>query len=170
MRDLQRREQVLASAVAAGKIPESRKDHYTRLWDANPERTEQLLALAASVPAHLLADLAPAASAAAEAASEEQVTTWTHELFPETARELVVMDGEVIGTGYATPPEQRAQAKVAPPVARTSPPERGYRSPPSSPAAAISFSPDDVKAWSRMLFPDAPKEGDPLPLIVECND
>jgi hypothetical protein len=83
----------------------------------------------------------------------------------------VVMDGETVGYGYTTPPEQRA-LDPPPTQARTSPqPERAPA--PSAPLAAATFGAEDVKAWSRMLFPDAP--GNRLapgeqPLIVECND
>lgn len=36
-----RRDTVLASAVEAGKFPPSRLEHWTRLWDADPEGTEK---------------------------------------------------------------------------------------------------------------------------------
>jgi hypothetical protein len=38
-----RKENILASAVKDGKIPPSRKDHYAKMYDADPEGTEQLL-------------------------------------------------------------------------------------------------------------------------------
>lgn len=36
-----RRDQVLAAAVEAGKFPPSRLEHWTKLWDADPEGTER---------------------------------------------------------------------------------------------------------------------------------
>ena len=38
------RDQVIAAAVQAGKFPPARKDHWVRLWDADPEGTRQVLA------------------------------------------------------------------------------------------------------------------------------
>jgi hypothetical protein len=37
------RNRVLASAVKEGRIPPSRKEHYNRLWDQDPEGTKKLL-------------------------------------------------------------------------------------------------------------------------------
>jgi hypothetical protein len=45
------RERLLAAAVAVGKFPESRVDHYRLLYDRDPKGTEQLIdALAAVLP------------------------------------------------------------------------------------------------------------------------
>lgn len=38
-----RKESILAAAVKDGKVPPSRKDHYAKMYDADPEGTEQLL-------------------------------------------------------------------------------------------------------------------------------
>jgi hypothetical protein len=172
MRDVQRREQVLASAVAAGLFSAARAEHYRGLWDADPETTERLLDVMVGVPATLLVE-PPAPTAHEVAAAEaEMVTGWTRQLFPET-RQPVLMEGEVVGYGLASPPSER-RAEIAPPQARTtSPAEINSSAPPASPAAA-TFTPGDVKVWSRALFPDAPgnvlAEGAPPPLIVDCND
>jgi ATP-dependent Clp endopeptidase proteolytic subunit ClpP len=37
------RDQVIANAVSEGKFPHARKDHWTRLWDADPEGTRQVI-------------------------------------------------------------------------------------------------------------------------------
>jgi len=37
------RDQVVAAAISAGKFPPARKDHWVRLWDADPEGTRQVL-------------------------------------------------------------------------------------------------------------------------------
>lgn len=37
------RDQVIATAVADGKFPQARKDHWQRIWDADPEGTRQVI-------------------------------------------------------------------------------------------------------------------------------
>jgi hypothetical protein len=163
MLDLQRREQVLASAVAAGKFPESRREHYARMWDADPERTEALIDATVGVPAALLSASRPTPARNVAAAEAETVTAWTRQLFPET-RVPVVMDGDVVGYGYDRPPGPAPPAPSPPPETSPAPPAA---------SAAATFAPGDVKVWSKQLFPDAPGnalEGKALPLIVDCND
>jgi hypothetical protein len=38
------RDQVVAEAIADGKFPPARREHWTRLWDADPEGTRQVIA------------------------------------------------------------------------------------------------------------------------------
>ena len=38
------RDDVISAAVRAGKFPRARVDHWTRLWDADPEGTRQVIA------------------------------------------------------------------------------------------------------------------------------
>lgn len=44
MRLEERRERFINEAIAAGKIPEGRGDHYRRAWNENPVAAERLLA------------------------------------------------------------------------------------------------------------------------------
>jgi hypothetical protein len=169
MLDTQHRESVLDKAMAAGKFPQARRAHYAALFDRDPDGIERLLDVMEGIPPQLLAF----------ASGEQQtVTDWTRQLFPETRPQQIVLDGEPVGVGYTAPPEARAQpstpAHVQQPTAAhvrpTPPPERATSEPPAAPAAAGTFGAGDVDAWSRELFPDALRPGDPIPLIVDCND
>ena len=57
------RAQVLDRAVAEGKFPASRRAHYERLWDADPEGTE---AFVASLEPSIVAESGSATTAAPE--------------------------------------------------------------------------------------------------------
>jgi hypothetical protein len=48
-RDKDTRDRLIAAAVQSGKIPPARKDHYAKMYDADPEGTKTLLAEMASV-------------------------------------------------------------------------------------------------------------------------
>jgi hypothetical protein len=38
------RDEVIAAAVRDGKFPPARKEHYVRIWDADPEGARQIIA------------------------------------------------------------------------------------------------------------------------------
>jgi hypothetical protein len=65
------RDRLLASAVVEGRFPPSRAEHYERLYDADPEGTQQLVASLAPglVPVDERGG-APAATAAADVSNE----------------------------------------------------------------------------------------------------
>ena len=168
MLDTQYREHVLDKAMAAGKFPQTRRAYYTSMFDRDPKGTEAFLTLLGGVPPHLLGTT-PAPDALASA-DQETVANWTRQLFPETRPQPVVMDGKVVGVGYTTRSAALSAGALNPWHVRTSPPPERAPEPPVGPAAAATFGPGDVDAWSRQLFPEAAREGDPIPLIIECND
>jgi len=167
MLDTQYREYVLDKAMAAGKFPQARRSHYAALLDRDPEGTERLLDVMEGFPPQLLG--AAVGASTLPSGEQQTVTTWTRQLFPETRPQPVVMNGELVGVGYASPPAARTEPP-APTHARTSPPPERAPEPPAAPAAAGTFGPGDVDAWSRQLFPEALRPGDPIPLIIDCND
>lgn len=65
------RDQVLSKAMADGKFPPARRDHYARLWDADPEGTRALVAALApnliptSLSGHMGSDEAASEAAVA---------------------------------------------------------------------------------------------------------
>lgn len=128
MVDTQRREQLLAEAVRAGKFTAQRAEHYRQLYDSDPAGTEQVLAALAPVGNAITA---AAVLAGAPAAVLAEVPPYPRELFPELVRR-----------------ERRA----APPAAAE--PAAAEHVRPGAPPAEASIRDEQVARWSAELFPE----------------
>lgn len=72
------RDQVIAAAVQAGKFAPSRKEHWARLWDADPEGTRQVLA-------GLQANVVPVEATGYAGGEDEEFNAEFRQLFPPTS-------------------------------------------------------------------------------------
>jgi hypothetical protein len=91
------REAVLDEAVRAGKFSPARKEHYRRLYDADPVGTEQVLALlASSLPVGELGHAGPLDTARppqARAADSGYPREWLNGM-PSSTRGRVTVAGD----------------------------------------------------------------------------
>jgi hypothetical protein len=162
-----RRERVLDQAIASGKFPEARRQHYRNSWDRDPAGTEQVIAGLVGVP--LLASIAQSEAQPQRTPDEldEQVAL-AATLYPELRNARRIPHG---GTAAPAPEPTRAHA---PPRQAQEPP------PPSAPASAASaggdvveLRPEIVDGWTEALYPEVwERKASPQQeqRIFRCND
>lgn len=129
MLDPQRRDYVLDHAIGAGKLPQSRREHYRQMYDRDPAGTETVLAM-----------LAPGLPGVTRPAAAGFNSPHTPELFPDLVR------GQ---RGRHGPGTALASAPVPLPAQRAPAPAEGD----------TLLTPELVAGWSRQLFPESASLG-----------
>ena len=108
---IERRERVLAEAVAAGKIADERREAYRRMWNKDPVATERLLA-----------ELAPGLAAIPSISAEQPLP---REWFPSLANADRRAGTERQPVSAAPPPAGQVEAEALPWVKRPKPARQG---------------------------------------------
>jgi hypothetical protein len=121
----ERRNQVIHAAIAAGRFPEARRQHYSEMYDRDRAGTERLIAGLEGIP--LLASLA----------SEQMLTpgmTTSQMLYPELRNPRPLRYGGSPAPAPATPPPAAAS-------------HSGGRE-------VIELRPKMVEDWTNQLYPE----------------
>jgi hypothetical protein len=142
-----RRDHLIEQAVAAGKFPPSRREHWAREYDRDPAATE--VTLAALAPA-LVGVRSPTALAAGD-------SPYPRELFPELAR-ADRRAGQAAPVQAASD-DQRSREGLAP-----------HSMLPAAEDGETELSPELVGQWSRQMFPETVAAGAAPSRVHRAND